>query len=66
MRGLRFIEFQCRDCKEEGLISKQITDGYSPYCFRCGSQNLEEKQEIEMIRTSAMENVKEKFKGDAT
>jgi predicted nucleic acid-binding Zn ribbon protein len=47
---MNFIHYQCNSCGETGFISKQITDGYQPFCYRCGEQDTKEIEEVSLIR----------------
>lgn len=42
----------CRNCGETGIISKQLTDGYQPHCYVCGSDDVEELREVSMVHQS--------------
>lgn len=56
-RGMNMTEIVCDSCGFCGMISKQITDGYDPYCFRCGEQALTETREFSMLNMNRFKTV---------
>lgn len=56
-RGMNMTEIVCNSCGYSGMISKQLTDGYEPYCFRCGEQELTETREFSMLNMNRFKTI---------
>jgi len=55
--GVNSVRIICQNCGHSGFISKQVTDGYTPYCPRCGQQSLEEGKEESLFVKSKIREV---------